>query len=182
MTNTLRRIAVAIAIAGAASSAQAVAVVAVSPQGEVSQVRQVSVKFSAAVVPFGDSRLDDPFAVSCEGAAPAGNGHWVNDRAWVYDFAEALPPGTRCTVKLRPQWKPAPAGASALGVASSAGSTKSPMAPAALTGPSQFAFSTGGPAVIAARPGEGGEIEEDQHFLLRLSGPAVESTVMAHAW
>ena len=32
------------------------------------------------------------------------------------------------------------------------------------------------------QPGGGGEIEEDQHFLLRLNGPAVETSVLAHAW
>ena len=28
------------------------------------------------------------------------------------------------------------------------------------------------------QPGDGSEIEEDQHFLLRLNGPAVEQTVV----
>ena len=46
------------------------------------------------VVPFGDPRLADPFALSCQGAVPAGAGRWASDRVWVYDFREALPPGT----------------------------------------------------------------------------------------
>ena len=37
------------------------------------------------------------------------------------------------------------------------------------------------PAVSATQPYAGAQIEEDQHFLLRLTGPAVESTVLAHA-
>ena len=32
------------------------------------------------------------------------------------------------------------------------------------------------------QPSGGSDIEEDQHFLLRLSGPAVEASVAAHAW
>ena len=37
--------------------AQAASITSVSPQGEVAQVRQVTVKFSDAVLPFGDLRL-----------------------------------------------------------------------------------------------------------------------------
>src|SRR6185295_5369167 len=53
---------------------------------------------------------------------------------------------------------------------------------AAVSGTTRFAFSTGGPAIVAVQPGGGGEIEEDQHFLLRLNGAAVESSVAANAW
>ncbi len=151
-------------------AAQAVSIVAVAPQGEVAQVRQVTVKFSAAVVPFGDPRLADPFAVVCDGKTPAGAGRWASDRVWLYDFRDPLPPGTRCTAKLRAAWKPAAAASAA-----SASAT-------ALTGTSEFSFSTGGPAIVSMQPGEGGEIEEDQHFLMRLSGPAVEASVLANAW
>ena len=38
-------------------AAHAAAIVSVSPRGEVAQVRQVTVKFSEAVVAFGDPRL-----------------------------------------------------------------------------------------------------------------------------
>ena len=96
-------------------AAHAAAVVSVAPQGEVAQVRQVTVKFSQAVVAFGDPRLADPFALACQGAVPAGTGRWASDRVWVYDFREPLPPGTRCTAKLRGEWKPAPAAGAAGG-------------------------------------------------------------------
>ena len=148
-------------LAVAAAPARAASIASVSPQGEVAQVRQLTVKFSEAVVPFGELRLPDPMAVSCQGAAPSGAGRWANDRVWVYDFSEALPPGTRCTLKASADWKPLTS---------------------ALTGRSDFAFSTGGPAVLSAEPYDGGEIAEDQHFLLRLSGPAVAATVQANAW
>src|SRR5580765_3587208 len=143
-------------------------IVSASPQGEVAQVRQVTVKFAESVVVFGDPRLADPFTLSCQGAVPAGAGRWASDRVWVYDFRETLPPGTRCMAKLRPEWK---ASAAASG----------PAAAAPLTGPREFSFSTGGPAIVAMQPGDGAEIEEDQHFLIRLNGPAVEASVLANA-
>lgn len=155
-----RRIVGGVFLLMSAVLAQAATVAGVTPQGEVAQVRQVTVKFSEAVVPFGDPRLPDPFSVSCVGPAPKASGRWANDRTWLYDFESDLPPGTRCTLKARPEWKPQTG---------------------ALTGASSFQFSTGGPAVSAVQPYAGAQIEEDQHFLLRLTGPAVESTVLAHA-
>lgn len=150
--------------------AHAAIITSVSPQGEVAQVRQITVKFSEAVVPFGDLRLPDPMLVNCQGAAPAGSGRWANDRVWLYDFREALPPGTRCTLKARPEWKPIPAG----GDASKPAGT--------LSGPTEFAFGTGGPSVVSSQPYDGATIEEDQYVMLRLSGAAVESSVLANAW
>ncbi len=155
-------------------SAHAAGVVAVSPQGEVAQVRQVTVRFSEAVVAFGDPRLPDPFAVACAGVVPPGAGRWASDRVWLYDFREPFGPGTRCTARLRSDWKPT-AKAGPPGTAASA-------AAATLTGPTEFSFSTGGPAIVAMQPGDGSEIEEDQHFLIRLNGPAVEASVVANAW
>ena len=170
MKKRLIAVALAAGLSFAAPAAHAVSIAAATPQGEVAQVRQVTIKFSASVVAFGDPRLADPFSVVCEGKPPAGAGRWASDRVWLYDFREALPPGTRCTAKLRAEWKPAPAASAATASA------------AALTGPSEFSFSTGGPAIVSMQPGEGGEIEEDQHFLIRLNGPAVEASVLANAW
>jgi len=151
------------------SSVYAATIASVSPQGEVAQVRQVTVKFSEAVVPFGDLRLPDPMTLSCEGAAPAGSGRWANDRVWLYDFRDALPPGTRCTLKARPDWKPV-----------AGGDSSKPAG--ALTGTTEFTFNTGGPSVVSSQPYDGATIAEDQYFMLRLSGAAVESSVLANAW
>jgi uncharacterized protein YfaS (alpha-2-macroglobulin family) len=145
----------------AAAFVQAATITGVSPQGEVAQVRQLSVRFSEAVVPFGDLRQPDPMALACQGSVHAGTGRWASDRQWLYDFSEPLPPGVRCTLKARPEWKPL------------AGT---------LTGPSEFSFGTGGPAVVSTAPWDGATIEEDQHFLLRLNGPAVAASVVANAW
>ena len=141
--------------------AQAATIASVSPQGEVAQVRQITVRFSEAVVAFGDPRLPDPLALSCQGAAPPGAGRWANDRVWLYDFREPLPPGTRCTLRARPEWKPLNG---------------------TLTGAAEYSFNTGGPAVVSTQPHDGGQIAEDQYFVLRLNGAAVENTVLANAW
>ena len=144
-----------------AANAQATEIASVSPQGEVAQVRQVVLRFDEAVVPFGDLRLPDPMSVACQGAAPAGSGRWTNDRTWLYDFREPLPPGTRCTLKARSDWKPSQG---------------------TLTGRTEFTFQTGGPAVARVEPYEGSAVEEEQHFLLHLTGPVLESSVAGHAW
>ncbi len=139
---------------------QAATITAVSPQGEVAQVRQVVVRFSAAVVTFGDPRASDPVTLTCQGDVPAGTGRWSNDREWLYDFKQSLPPGTSCVVNARADWQPLNGG---------------------LTGTTRFTFQTGGPAVLSSQPNPGGTIDEDQLFLLRLSGSAVASSVLTQA-
>ena len=150
-------------LAGAlwSASSQSATITSVSPQGEVAQVRQITVKFSDAVVPFGELRWPDPMGLACQGEVPAGAGRWANDRVWLYDFSEPLGPGTRCTLKPRSGWKP------------SAGT---------LTGNTDYSFTTGGPALVSMQPYDGGQIDEDQFFLLRLNGAAVPATVAANAW
>ncbi len=142
-----------------AGTAGAATVTSMSPQGEIAEVRQITVKFSEAVVPFGDLRLPDPFNLSCEGPVPKGSGRWATDRVWVYDFRENLQPGTRCSLKPRTGWAPLNG---------------------TLTGNTRFSFNTGGPSIETSEPGDGSRIEEDQSFLLRLTGPVVEATVLAH--
>ena len=92
--------------AAMAASAQGATITSVSPRGEVAQVRQLSVRFNEAVVPFGDLRQGDPMAVACEGPVPQGQGRWANDRVWLYDFDTPLPPGTRCTLSCAPAGSP----------------------------------------------------------------------------
>ena len=71
-----------------------------SPQGTVKDVRQVSVRFSEQMVPFGDPRtLLGPFDVECP---EKGAGRWADGKNWVYDFERDLPAGVRCEFKLKP--------------------------------------------------------------------------------
>ncbi len=148
--------------AGLASpSSQAATITAVSPQGEVAQVRQVVVKFNEAVVPLGDLRQPDPATLSCQGGAAPGTARWINDRTWAFDLREPLPPGMRCLLKAKPEWKPL-------------GGT--------FTGTTEFRFGTGGPAVVQTQPYSGAMVEEDQAFILVLNGPVVEADVPKAAW
>ncbi|MFT3663710.1 alpha-2-macroglobulin family protein [Piscinibacter sp.] len=145
----------------ACTAAQAVSVATMTPRGEVAQVRQVTLRFSEAVVPFGDLRLPDPARVRCEGTSISGRGRWADERTWLYDFSAALPPGSRCTLQIDAGWKPLNG---------------------SVSGAREFGFGTGGPAVVSTQPWSGATIEEDQHFLLRLSGAAAPASVAANAW
>ncbi len=145
-------------------AAQAVTVSRVTPQGEVAQARQVVLRFSDAVVPLGDLRQPDPASVQCDGPARPGGGRWSDERTWLYDFRADLSPGTRCTLKLRPDWKPVNNGVTGT-----------------VTGTTVFNFNTGGPAIATTLPRAGSRIEEDQHFLAQLTGPATSTSVTAHA-
>jgi len=129
-----------------------------SPEGTVKAVRQVAVRFSEAMVAFGDPRLGDPFDIDCP--AP-GSGRWADHRNWVYDFERDLPAGVRCSFSVKD-------GLRALDGA--------PVEPA------RYAFSTGGPAIVESLPYEQAEIEEEQAFVLMLDAPANEDSVLANAW
>ncbi|HSI60873.1 MAG TPA: MG2 domain-containing protein [Ideonella sp.] len=149
-------------LAGAAVPALAARIAAVSPQGEVATVRQVSVRFDADVVPLGDPRLPPPVALQCEKLAVKGTGRWNSARQWVFDFNEPLPAASRCTLRAVPGWKP--------------------LGGTALEGAAEFSFGTAGPAIEQIWPPSYQSIEEDQHFLLKLTGPVVPATVAANAW
>jgi hypothetical protein len=45
-----------------------------SPRGAVKDIRQVSVRFSEPMAPFGDPRIVEPFDVSCP---QKGTGRWA---------------------------------------------------------------------------------------------------------
>ncbi|HDR9336567.1 TPA: alpha-2-macroglobulin, partial [Burkholderia multivorans] len=153
------------ALAGAAAlslHAGAARTVSVSPQGTVTEVRQAVVKFDEAMVAFGSASAPHPARVSCTDAAAArGQGHWLDDKTWVYDFENDLPPGVRCAVALN--------------------DTLRSVAGNAVGGPHRFAFQTGGPFPVSVRPGAR-EIEERQVFVLKLNGPADERSALANIW
>ncbi len=135
-----------------------------SPQGEIRSVRQVAVRFSEEMVKFGDPGLKNsapvPFAIEC---SETGQGRWLDGRAWVFDFSRDLPPGVKCSFKLKPEVRSLSGGA--------------------MTGNAQFTFSTGGPAVLSSQPYSGHpSIDEDQTFILRLNGAANEASVLEKVW
>ena len=129
-----------------------------SPQGTVKGVRQVTARFSEPMVPFGDPRLGEPFAIDCP---EAGKGRWVDTRNFVYDFERELPAGVRCTFTLKPKLKT--------------------LDGKPLTGTQLFSFSTGGPAVRLSAPYDGAsDIDEEQIFVLGLDAVAVAASIEEH--
>src|SRR6202008_1389204 len=69
-----------------------------SPTGTVKGIRQVQVRFSAQMVPFGDLRLEDPFNIECP---QPGKGRWIDGGNWSYDFERDLPGGVVCRFVLK---------------------------------------------------------------------------------
>src|SRR5438105_234597 len=143
MNNKSKLALAACAVGFSAAAAAAPEVDVFSPQGEAKGVRQVAVRFTEAMVAFGDPRLPDPFDVKCEGDAAKlkGTGRWADARNWAYDFEADLPAGQKCTFTLK-------------------------------QGGRQFQFHTGGPAVMTSLPREGDErIDDEQWFLLAFDAP-----------
>ena len=142
--------------------AAALQLVGLTPQGEVSRVRQVVAKFDRPAVSFGDPKAPAPFSVACNDTkAGKGTARWTGEKQWVFDFENDLPPGVRCTVDRVPGFK-SPIGEE-------------------LKAPDRQQFSTGGPSVRSIRPG-GGRIDEQQSFVLELNGPATITSVRDNVW
>ncbi len=149
-------------------AAHALSVSRMSPQGEVQRVQQIVVAFDSAAIKFGDPKAPEPFTVSCsEASASAGRGRWTSEREWVFDFKQTLGPGVSC--KLAPvNGFRSPTGE---GIDTKGGMVVSKMA-----------FNTSGPSVVRVAPSEGNVIEEAQHFLLVLTGPATQASLLANVW
>ncbi len=134
-----------------------------SPQGEVAKVKQVVARFDAPAVRFGDPKAPAPFTLQCsDAAASKGSGRWTSEREWVFDFERDLPPGMRCTAQPAPSLK-SPSGAD-------------------WTSAKSYAFNSGGPFVERIKPGTWQELDEEQIFVLQLSGPATLQSVKASVW
>ena len=130
-----------------------------SPQGTLKGVRQVSVRFSEQMVPFGDPRgIVDPFDISCP---EKGTGRWADGKNWIYDFERDLSAGVRCEFTLKPGLKA--------------------LTGEEVAGKRDFFFTTGGPSVIRdlSYPHEGNQtLDEEQVFILVLDGdPDIDSVI-----
>lgn len=123
-------------------------------------IERFTIRFSQPMVPLGDPRAAAPATVEC---AVGGQGRWVDQQTWVWEFAQGLPGGTTCTVKTRE------------GLRSAAGY--------ALPDQRTFTVDAGGPTARAVLPSGGGdEIEEDQAFLVAANMPATPASVAAGAY
>lgn len=123
-------------------------------------IERFTARFSDPMVALGDPRADSPFEVSC---AVEGKGRWVDQRTFVYEFNTPLPGGVTCKFELRNQLK------------SLAGYT--------VTGTRSFTVDSGGPIARSVLPTTyGGDIEEDQVFLVAANLPATRQSVAANAY
>ncbi len=145
--------------ASSIEAAVAARVEILTPQGTVKNVRQVTARFSAPMVPLGEPRpAVDPFTIDC---AEQGSARWVDSHTWAYDFKRDLPAGIQCSFALRDGLKT--------------------LGGAPLGGDRSFTFSTGGPAIKSSFPFAGDEeIDEEQAFVLVLDGEATEPSVLEH--
>ncbi|HJX59806.1 MAG TPA: alpha-2-macroglobulin, partial [Thermodesulfobacteriota bacterium] len=132
-----------------------------SPQGTVKGVRQVSVRFSEQMVPFGDPRsLVDPFDIDC---TEKGASRWADGKNWAYDFEKDLAAGIRCEFRLKPGLKA--------------------LSGKEVGGQKIFSFSTGGPSIKDSSPREGSRfINEDQIFILSLDTEPDEDSVVQNVF
>lgn len=146
-------------------SAQALELETVAPQGEVAEVQNVVVRLKSAAAALGDPRQSDPVSVSCGSETVEGKGRWTNEREWVFDFARPLPPGSKCLVSVRDDFRPS-----------------LPNVAVGWSGIRSAGFQLSAPKVLETRPWTGGRVEEDQRFLLRLSGAVKTSSVADGMW
>ena len=133
-----------------------------SPSGYTKDASQVAVRFSEPMVALGDPDTSDPFAVACD---VPGNGRWIDERNWVFDFAYDVPGGERCRFTLR------------RGVRT--------LAEEPVTGPREYVFHTGGPSIIDKPLGSShwqGQIDERQVFLAALDTDADADSIRRHAY
>jgi alpha-2-macroglobulin len=147
-------------VPAAGTAAAGAVTVQVNPLGTAKAVRQFTARFERPMVAFGDPRLPAPFEAHC---AIGGQGRWIDARTWVYDFVRDLPGGLRCRFVPRADLRSAEG--------------------AAVQTAREYAFDTGGPAIVAVAPAMGEEpINEDQVFVLALDAQATTASVLANAW
>jgi alpha-2-macroglobulin len=119
-------------------------------------INRFTIRFSEAMVPLGDPRAVAPGKVEC--AVPA-TGRWVDGQTWVADFERPLPGGLTCKITLNENLK------SARG--------------ASVGGTTSFQIDTGGPSARSVLAGDGGDVEEDQVFLVATNTPAAPKSIAA---
>lgn len=131
------------------------------PEGRVSSLESVQVRFAQAAVAFGDPRSVAPFKLECEGPVPAGQGRWLDDKRWTYVFEAPVPAGVKCVAHVEPELR----------------SPEGHALPSGL----KYAFDTGAPSVMDVRPFQGWDINEDQVFILQFDAPISSAEVAAHS-
>lgn len=123
-------------------------------------IERFTARFNQPMVPLGDPRAAGPFKVTCP---VEGEGRWVDQQTFVHEFKTPLPGGVTCTFETVDKLRS--------------------LAGYAVTGQSRFTVDSGGPIARAVLPSRyGGEIEEDQVFLVAANLPADAASVSANAY
>lgn len=123
-------------------------------------IERFTVRFNQPMVALGDPRAASPFDVKCD---VEGEGRWVDQQTFVHEFKTPLPGGTTCTFTLK--------------------ETLRSLAGYELAGQKEFTVDSGGPIARAVLPNRyGGEIEEDQVFVVASNMAADRASVAANAY
>jgi hypothetical protein len=149
----------AVAASTARAAPAALTAELINPRGDARGARQAVVRYSEAMIRFGDPRAPAPVTVDC---AVKGSGHWLDERNWAYDFDTPLPAGLHCQLTGVP--------------------TTVALSGAKLMVPARFAIETGPPGVAASLPESGAQsIDEKQVFALSVDAPVDLASVTDRA-
>lgn len=112
------------------------------------------------MVKFGDPAAAPPFTVEC--GPITGSGRWIDSRTWAWQMGRELRAGERCVFSMRP------------GLTALNGEV--------VTGKNKYEFFAGGPWPRSIFPKPGGQIEEDQAFVVNAGGPLRSASVERNIW
>jgi len=135
-------------------------VVLATPGIGAGAIERFTLRFSQPMAALGDPHATEPVKVTC---GTPGEGRWADQSTYVWEFKTPLPGGAQCSFDLIEKLK-------------STGGYE-------VTGQRSFKVDAGGPTARAVLPGQyGGEIEEDQVFLVAANMPASATSVAANAY
>lgn len=123
-------------------------------------IERFTVRFNQPMVPLGDPRAASPFKVEC---AIGGEGRWVDQQTFVYDFASPLPGGTTCKFAFVDKLRT--------------------LSGFEVGGQREFTVDSGGPIARAVLPSRySSEIEEDQVFVVAANMGVDRASVVSNAY
>ena len=140
--------------------AQAATVQQFIPQGRIDQQNRATAIFSTEMVKAGDTSAPAPFVVNC--GPVKGESRWVDPRTWAWQLARPLEPGERCEFFVRG------------GVTALSGE--------AMTGKSRFEFFATGPWPRSILPRPGGQVDDEQAFIINGGAPIKPASVQSSIW
>jgi alpha-2-macroglobulin len=123
-------------------------------------IERFTARFNTPMVPLGDPRAAGPFKVEC---GIGGEGRWVDQQTYVWEFASPLPGGTTCKFTIADKLKS--------------------LSGYEINGQREFTVDSGGPIARGVLPSRyGSEIEEDQVFLVAANMAPDRASVAANAY